>query len=339
MPIGIQVHATPGPAPRTFLDYMKRCKGDPRDYAAAAPLIQMHWYAENRTLELRTDNSLKVEGPRDFFSLLELYITTRVFSGGPKIFRPTAEQLKLLAEMQLNIPFSEYAQPFETMVIELPQDFCDTHVIPNPEDCRKYIDSPTTRPVLSVLHLERGTLVHSVCTDVFTSMKSWYHPPATGELEEWMTAVYTDDCTPEEQDMESLVRRCALAYALLLDETGVKKLGPAQPGRYEAWRRTAEKRNEHSASARSQMRVHPIVYELDQKVELYRTVEHEHELGEPTGRTVTPHWRRGHWRMVACGPKHSLRRKVRIPHVFVNRHLFVGSMADAKATYEAKERM
>jgi len=51
------------------------------------------------------------------------------------------------------------------------------------------------------------------------------------------------------------------------------------------------------------------------------------------GWTVAPHWRRDHWRAQPCGPGRQERRRVAIPSVLVNGHLFVGGRADTVATY------
>jgi len=45
---------------------------------------------------------------------------------------------------------------------------------------------------------------------------------------------------------------------------------------------------------------------------------HEHELVAPRGE-VAPHWRRGHWRRQAAGPKHSERKLIWIMPTIVRR--------------------
>jgi hypothetical protein len=44
----------------------------------------------------------------------------------------------------------------------------------------------------------------------------------------------------------------------------------------------------------------------------------------------------GHWRSQVCGPGRQDRRRVAIPSVLVNGHLFVGSPADTVATYRVR---
>jgi hypothetical protein len=48
---------------------------------------------------------------------------------------------------------------------------------------------------------------------------------------------------------------------------------------------------------------------------------------------VAPHRRRGHYRMQACGPGLTLRRRIAVAAVLVNGHLFLGERAEASATY------
>lgn len=324
--------------PTDFASYVKLCKNsDLRLYVELAPKLELY-HAEGN-LHIRVHPSLQnLVASQSFYEVLELYLTARVFSEGPKLFRPTAEQLRLLGEMTLNVPLAEFAMPFPTVVVEFPTEYSATHITRNPEDNREvFPGAETQRPVFSVLHRSGDNFVHSLYTDAMVSLKSWYHLySGAAEVEDWLTAEYGVDFATEEVTLELEARRAVLAYVLLLDEVGVKKRGPLHPGQCAAWRKTADKNNEHSAAARENLRRAPQVYELNQEVELYRTVDSHDQLGEPTGRTVAPHHRRGHYRNVPCGPGRSERRRVRVPPVFVNKHLFLGSMADAKAVYKSK---
>lgn len=320
-----------------FLRYMEACKGDPRVYAQCQDRINMAFDAEKGMLELVVEPKLKelLKGS-EFFELLEFYLTTRVFGGGPKVFKPTSQQLRLLGEMTLNVPFESYVQPFETMVIEYPDDFSETHIV---DITDKVCGCTEQRPLFSILHWRDGCLLHSVYMSGMISLKSWWYPHPTHELEVWLDKQYGDkdlmrmDASDEEVDMETQVRRCALAYALLIDEVGAKKSGPAQPAKVTALRRTIERRPDLADTARATLKCQPMVYELNQQVTLHRTVASHAELGTPTGRTMPPHHRRGFYKMQPHGPANSLRKRVRILPVFVNAHLFLGSMADAKAVY------
>jgi hypothetical protein len=77
----------------------------------------------------------------------------------------------------------------------------------------------------------------------------------------------------------------------------------------------------------------PIIYELNQKIKLYEKKSIRIIDSESTGRDVKPHWRRGHWRMQPYGEKKSLRKRMRIPPVFVNFIYFGGDSSDTITNY------
>lgn len=78
----------------------------------------------------------------------------------------------------------------------------------------------------------------------------------------------------------------------------------------------------------------PIRYEFAQKVVLYtheKQAEGTSSGGHP-GHPVKPHWRRGHLRNQRYGHGLTLVKRIAIPAVLVNAHLF----AEAQATYVLK---
>src|SRR5260370_5002034 len=111
---------------------------------------------------------------------------------------------------------------------------------------------------------------------------------------------------------------------------GVRCLGPANPAHYERLKRYAKvarkKGPERQAKAEADVQTAPVRYGFAQEVVLYRqeSGEGSAEGNGSGGWTVTPHWRRGHWRAQPCGPGRSERRRVAIPAVLVNAHRFVG---------------
>jgi hypothetical protein len=82
----------------------------------------------------------------------------------------------------------------------------------------------------------------------------------------------------------------------------------------------------------------PVRYAFAQELTLDRraTVEVRTEVNGCGGWTVSPHWRRGHWRSQPFGPRRQERRRAAIPSVLVNDHLFVGTPADMVATYRVR---
>lgn len=147
------------------------------------------------------------------------------------------------------------------------------------------------------------------------------------------------DMTPEEVALGSALSKLGLNVCLMATAYGVKCLGPANPAHYEWLKRHAllarKRGKEQQEKAEMEVRTMPIRNTFAQEVTLYqREAATSHRKGvEKGGWTITPHWRRGHWRAQPCGPGRSERKRVAIPAVLVNGHLFLGSMADTMTTY------
>jgi hypothetical protein len=129
---------------------------------------------------------------------------------------------------------------------------------------------------------------------------------------------------------------------LIATAYGVRCLGPANPSHHERLQRhakLAQKRGpEKAEQAELELRTMPMRYAFAQEVTLYHREAGEVESpGNGTGGwTVSPHWRRGHWRWQPCGPGRQERRRVAIPSVLVNGHLFLGTPADTVTTYRVR---
>ena len=97
---------------------------------------------------------------------------------------------------------------------------------------------------------------------------------------------------------------------------------------------------EQQAKADLEVRMTPIRYAFAQEVTLYR--REVRAVPAPArgtgGWTVAPHWRRGHWRSQPVGPARQERRRVAIPSVLVNAHLFLGAPSDTLTKYRVPSR-
>jgi hypothetical protein len=62
-----------------------------------------------------------------------------------------------------------------------------------------------------------------------------------------------------------------------------------------------------------------------------------HPDTDETGLVVAPHWRRGHWRNQACGPKMTLHKHIFIQPVLVNEYLLTGDSAPATTSVTYRE--
>ena len=95
---------------------------------------------------------------------------------------------------------------------------------------------------------------------------------------------------------------------------------------------------ERIAAATWDLQTLPVRYDFAQEVVLYRRERQETPAGpgEPSGRVLPPHWRRGFLKMQHYGPGNTLRKRIAIPAVLINEHLYRGERANAQGFYRVK---
>lgn len=263
-----------------------------------------------------------------FLGKIEGFLTARVLGNGPKIFLPTSEQMFALEAMQLNILPEDFNTPFPDIVVDLPVEYAATK------------GTVEGTPRFSIFHHDKAKklFIHSVAHND-TAMKSWW-VAGDGELEEWFNHDWSDYdprsrqslvATDHERLVEEQIRRAVMNYCLLLDEVGVKCNGPVHEGEYQKLVKWCQKKTVHTKTNRIRLRQQAFTYRPAKATELVRYVNAPSELdGEPTGKKMPPHHRRGHYRMQPCKEG---RKRIRIPAVFVNAHLLTGELP--KATYKS----
>lgn len=257
-----------------------------------------------------------------FMVKLEILLCMEALGGGPKIFRPTSEQMFALENMKLNLNWTDFATPYKLVIIELPEEY------------RKARTADGV--VLNVYHDPAGPFfAHSVMNRDDTVYKTWWAPPVDEEMEAWFAEDVKLDMGEipvqlDERESELLMRRAALNYCLLLDEVGVKSDGPALPTQYTNLIRIVSKNREGRRKHGPLLQAQPMLFSLKRPTELVRVVGNASELpaGE-TGRVMSPHSRRGHYRMQPCGPKNLERKRIRIPPTIVNKYLLLGGFPSA----------
>jgi hypothetical protein len=258
---------------------------------------------------------------------LELYYQMVLWGEGPKIFRPSAEQLFALEQMNLNVEISDFHLPFRMIAVELPEAYRvtkkdDTGAIP-------YVSLMFREPSINFFGHD---LLYSR-----TAIKAYWRGLPDEHLEEWLALDYSAkkqvgrlETSLEEYTVEGQVRRAILNYCLLLDEVGYKDNGPQQPNEYAKLVKWCAKNNQHTQKNKRHLQAHPRIYGLSKApTPLVRYVGSSNELpGEQPGWKVKPHCRRGHYRMqpTKTGPK-----RIRIAPVFVNAYLM---LAPTGGTYQ-----
>jgi hypothetical protein len=232
-------------------------------------------------------------------------------------------------------------QPFPSVVIELPPDYTRERVVPFEEgshapDFVIVRHEAEAGCVLLAMHLTSG----QVLTRLLKLDPAWTLEEMWDKGKRAWDARDTLGMTPEEAALGSALSKLALNVCLMATAYGVRCLGPANPSHHERlkrYARLARKRGQEVEKADLEVRLVPIRYAFAQEVTLYHKerATSQHGSGEG-GWTVSPHWRRGHWRWQPCGPGRQERRRAAIPSVLVNGHLFLGSPADTVATYRVR---
>lgn len=264
----------------------------------------------------------------DFNTKLQVFLYSQVFGKGPKVFKPTVEQLEALEKMTINIDIKEFHTPFETTVIEFPDEYLATRRVT--DRLMKYGIIFKRDDVLFTQIMDQSIGVQSYMKGLedLALVEDWLiskteytyrHPNGSEEI------IYVDE------DNALKLKRAMLNYCLLLDEVGIRRCGPESINNYNQLVKWCKKNNKHTARNKIALQAEPIIYTLDKRpVNLIRIEEDNSvrilntEEGEK--RKVVSHWRRGHYRMQPCGPKSSERKRIRVPPVLVNKNqLIIGA--------------
>jgi hypothetical protein len=291
---------------------------------------------------------LRVVNGMDFLEQLEVYITGSILATGPKVFRPSAQQLRHLELMDLNLTFGEFNTPFPFVIVELPDEYAKERVITT-------IEGVEDHPNYSVLYHDPAA--QFICHQVVfgegergQGMRTWWSPSAPDQhMETWFKTdqpwsdqyLAANHTTPSDHAAESKIKRAVLNYCLLLDEVGVKKVAHVNQGEYAQLVKWCQKRTSHTQRNRERLDSLAVVYKPSTEVELVRHVTEDGGGGSnPTGRKMSPHVRRGHYRMVPYGPvtvvpRPTVRR--RIPICFVNAHLLADGQTMPTQVYRTPD--
>lgn len=276
---------------------------------------------------------------------IDLYTLARVAVEGPKVYRPSAQDILALGEIEASLTLLEYHQPFPTLLLDIPDDVRQRWPIHSPaiHDVTGQPCSPETcYPVYIALHHAHDVVLVTMGTSHSTGMTISFSLSVPEEsLEDGMAdrMARAPDMTPEESAAIGYLGRVALNAAMMLTEHG-RALGPANPSQYARAQRYLElarqgKGRSTVEQAEAEVRRVPQFYGFEQHIHL-RTLTGPSEAVEASGDsyTVRPHWRRAHWRAQHYGPRGSLLKRVLIPHTMVNRHRFAGVDADTRVVMQ-----
>ena len=275
-------------------------------------------------------------------SCTESYVMSRTLAEGPKVFAFDALTCEALENFDLSVATADYLQPFPSVVVELPADYARKRVVPFEEgshapDFVIVRHEPGAGCVLVTMRLTSG----QVLTRLLKLDPAWTLEEMWEKGKRAWGAGDTLGMTPEEAALGSALSKLALNVCLLATAYGARCLGPANPPHFERLKRYAKlarkRGREQQEKADLEVRLVPMRYTFAQEVTLYQKERATGQYGNGEGGwTVSPHWRRGHWRSQACGAGRVERRRVAIPSVLVNAHLVAGAPSDTQTVYRVR---
>lgn len=256
-------------------------------------------------------------------------VISSLFHDGIKAYAPTPEEWLALSQVEMNVPWSAYRQPFPTVVTLIPE--CH---YPDP------VSEGLGRPAAVITRHDpaaRVFLAVYVGDHAVKNLMSHYcwSPDSAEAIEGHFRGVGN----PHQVDSDEMAfidraKRVAMNANMLLTHSGAVRLGAANP-EYDARLRSSLAKKSLPPAVRAanerELRKLPTLYGFDQHVRVYER-EGGPAHGGGSGHEVKPHWRRGHWAHQPCGAGRAERRLVFRPAVMVNAHRFGGRPADTRLT-------
>jgi len=268
------------------------------------------------------------------------YALSRALAFGPKLFRPSSLQCQGFENTTVGVPFKQYAQPYETLLIEFPKDYRQLKTRQGMKQCPRFVicwwdqalriilvacqfDSHEDR-IIGVLVLESDD---STIEDLFTNS---YFYEADGTI-----ATEVDDF-----QVAQLFERIAINLNMLMMYGGSQTV--ISPMNRELWQhyRELKKRYKKQRNKEGLANLRDFgVGEIDE-VKLQQEIGFKVQMNEAMPPTPTddthpsphPHWRRGHWCNQPCGPGSVMRKPVLRPPVYVMGEAYKNVNIDLKET-------
>lgn len=238
---------------------------------------------------------------------------------GPKVVRPTLEQAQSFAHVDVSMELMEYEQPYPAILVEIPKEFWRGHANLDPkagpvDEHFKAVLLHRHAPniLIAVLHSFTGN------NDIVTMARQ-----ATGEpLESFITRM-APNLEPV-RPLSRLALHVALNMCLALTNWGYKT-EPLSPAQRRDDERMSGEDSERGRRARRRLRESLDRVGFVREIIVRRSPSCKEKGAVATGKTVAPHWVRGHWKMQPCGPRHSLRKRTFVAPYLVHPDLYESS--------------
>ena len=298
-----------------------------------APVIRLAEAPQHLCPVLVQIDQLLSRSPAD---QLAYYAISKALALGPKLLRVTHEQCLALEQVDVNVPFCEYQQPYPAVFVELPSDYrkelSSRFAFQSPRYLLSYHD-PRTNYLIATAFAGAG----------FSSIVNVLPPrPEYSTVEQ---ALRKQADSGNDIDLAEVAQRVALNACLMLTHLGVKKIGIDNAGKLKKLAKSARSKNRRKAEmARAKLVVHPTLIGFQQEITFFRTEDQGKPGGGQDGNRANenlprkPHWRRGHFRHQRVGAGRTTSKLVFIKPVLVNRRWFAGDEKDTQVTYSPKKQ-
>lgn len=211
-------------------------------------------------------------------------------AGGPKIVDITEDQYGALAQIEVRLEVRDFQMPYPTILVNMPPG--KMHRLAILHRCEVQWQNGLPRAVLV------GCCISSDHThDIVTIARQ-----TDGEvLEETLNRCH-GTVTPEEGKSTHQCLRVACNMVLAMTNLGCQStyLFPNEVKQEHKFALKGDRVGKSGLRPSDRLRESPILVTLDRNVKLYHR-EGGHPEGEPTGREMPFHWRRGHWRRAKVG--------------------------------------
>lgn len=303
-----------------FTQYMNHFK--PAHFLYGHEIVQ---FARNNgrviyNLKLPPDHAKEIIKKQGFAAVLHIDQMQQILKR-PRILQFSNVDFGALENIELRIPSDLYDQPFSTTILELPKSYRMAKQVTDPLHASHPDRSEHQYPMFVATTWRKS--LRMLMIHIFLSSSDVYGcliGDGDGDLESQLvgcshTFVKSLPVLEEEKETYDKIIRAALNANLYASDNELIRTAE-NPKYYEKLCRNADGQSIETAAWRL-MKAHPYIYEPKRSVtgSLGNYVE-ESARG---GWTVSPHWRRPHWRMQRYGVGLSEVKRILIPAVMVNK--------------------
>jgi hypothetical protein len=249
---------------------------------------------------------------------------------GQKILRANTEQCRSMENVSINVPNTEYHQPYPALYVEFSTEYRQEITERIGHQCPKYC---------LVRHDSNSHYIFLFTRNENDKWILWSAiAPKYGTIENALQKCFVE--TGVDMLLLQTIGRVAINMCMMLIYLGVKEKPWASPSQIsELKKRTRNPKRNKALKAQAELETLPKIIAFAQDISFYENERSGGEEGEGEGNGTPhrPHWRRGHFRHQHWGRGRSEIKLIFIKPVLVNRSRFVGNESDTLVLYRGRE--